>query len=108
MVQCRMQEKPNELSGGVTEDIAALRAIVEGTAHSTGDEFFRTLVGHLARAVDAPYAFVAEFVSPENDTQARTIALEPRTGLPTTWSGRLPPRFDLCAPMCSIPWSAAH
>lgn len=54
--------------------MAALRAIVEGTVHSTGEEFFRTLVLHLARAVDAQYAFVAEFASPENDTQARTIA----------------------------------
>ncbi|HWB09906.1 MAG TPA: sigma 54-interacting transcriptional regulator [Pirellulales bacterium] len=64
-----------ELPRGVTEEIAALRAIVEGTVHSTGEEFFRTLVRHLARAVDAQYAFVAEFASPESDTQVRTIAL---------------------------------
>ncbi|HVW35730.1 MAG TPA: PAS domain S-box protein, partial [Pirellulales bacterium] len=54
--------------------MAALRAIVEGTAHSTGEEFFRTLVRRLSRAVDAQYAFVAEFASPETKTRVRTIA----------------------------------
>jgi formate hydrogenlyase transcriptional activator len=63
-----------QASRGITEEMAALRAIVEGTVHSTGEEFFRTLVLHLARAVDAQYAFVAEFASPDSDTQARTIA----------------------------------
>jgi hypothetical protein len=60
------RKKPHEsddLSHGVMEELAALRAIVEGTAHSTGEEFFQTLVRHLARAVDAHYAFVAEFAS---------------------------------------------
>ena len=71
----------DEASRGVTEEMAALRAIVEGTAHSTGEEFFRTLVLHLARAVDAQYAFVAEFTSPENDTQARTIAFWTKVGI---------------------------
>src|SRR5215469_309469 len=64
-----------------TEEIAALRAIVEGTAHSTGEEFFRTLVRHLARAVDAQYAFVAEFASPDSDTQVRTIAFWAKDGI---------------------------
>src|SRR5262249_42877123 len=41
-------------------ELAALRAIVEGTAHSTGEEFFQTLVQHLSQAVDARYAFIAE------------------------------------------------
>ena len=35
----------------------------ENTAHSTGAEFFQTLVRHLAQAVGAHYAFVAEFVA---------------------------------------------
>jgi formate hydrogenlyase transcriptional activator len=43
------------------EDIRALRAIVEGTARSTGAVFFESLVMHLASAVGASYAFVAEF-----------------------------------------------
>jgi hypothetical protein len=42
---------PNEsddLLRGVVEELAALRVIVEGSAHSTGAEFFQTLVRHLA------------------------------------------------------------
>jgi len=37
-----------------------LRHITEGTAGSTGDEFFRSLVKHLARALQVRYSFVAE------------------------------------------------
>ncbi|HTU17168.1 MAG TPA: GAF domain-containing protein [Gemmataceae bacterium] len=62
------------MSRGIPEELAALRAIVEGTAHSTGEEFFQTLVRHLAQAVDSHYAFVAEFAAPESNTKARTIA----------------------------------
>jgi PAS domain S-box-containing protein len=69
-----VSEAVDDLSPGMTEELAALRAIVEGTAHSTGEEFFQTLVRHLARAVDAQYAFVAEFASPQTATRARTIA----------------------------------
>ena len=43
------------------DEIAALRAIVEGTARSTGDAFFQSLVRHLASAMGVSYAFVAEF-----------------------------------------------
>jgi len=53
-------------------EMSALRAIVEGTAHASGVEFFRTLVRHLAKAMDAAYAFVAEFAGSE--TRVRTIA----------------------------------
>src|SRR5262245_29651347 len=65
---------PDEISRGEAEELTALRAIVEGTAHSTGEEFFQTLVRHLASAVDAHYAFVAEFASRETTTRAHTIA----------------------------------
>ena len=37
-----------------------LRHITEGTAGSTGDEFFRSLVKHLAAALEVRYSFVAE------------------------------------------------
>ncbi len=43
------------------DEIAALRKIVEGTVQATGEEFFRSLVTNLAAAIDAQYAFVAEF-----------------------------------------------
>ena len=43
------------------DELAALRAIVEGTAQSIGAAFFESLVGHLASAMGVSYAFVAEF-----------------------------------------------
>jgi PAS domain S-box-containing protein len=55
-----------------SEEIAALRAIVEGTAHATGEEFFQSLVRHLAAAMKVSYAFVAEFA--DINTRARTLA----------------------------------
>lgn len=42
-------------------ELDALRAISAGTAHGTGQEFFRALVRHLAAAMDTAFAFVAEF-----------------------------------------------
>ena len=54
------------------EEIAALRAIVEGTARSTGEVFFASLVRHLASAVGVSYAFVAEFADAKS--RVRTIA----------------------------------
>jgi hypothetical protein len=53
------------------DDVAALRAIVEGTARHTGQAFFASLVRHLAAAVGAHYAFVAEFTTPP---RVRTLA----------------------------------
>src|SRR5947209_5165260 len=41
-------------------DLRALQKIVEGTAHGTGEEFFRSLVRHLASAIDVNYAVVAQ------------------------------------------------
>ena len=38
-----------------------LRAIVEGTATETGEEFFRSLVRHLAQTLNVRYAFVGEW-----------------------------------------------
>ena len=54
------------------EEIAALRAIVEGTAEETGDKFFQALVEHLAQALGVSYAFVAEFAGVK--TRVRTLA----------------------------------
>jgi formate hydrogenlyase transcriptional activator len=63
----------NRSSEPVTnQDVPALRAIVEGIAGSTGDEFFQNLVRHLAAAVDVRYAFVAEFA--DVNTRVRTLA----------------------------------
>ncbi len=53
-------------------EIAALRAIVEGTAQSTGEVFFQSLARHLATAVGVEYAFIAEFAGKR--TRVRTLA----------------------------------
>jgi PAS domain S-box-containing protein len=42
-------------------EIALLRSIVEGTASSTGDDFLRNLVKHLAEAVGMRHSFVSDF-----------------------------------------------
>jgi formate hydrogenlyase transcriptional activator len=52
-------------------DAAALQAIAEGTAQSTGGEFFRKLVQYLARALGVDYAMVAEFAG---ENRVRTLA----------------------------------
>jgi PAS domain S-box-containing protein len=54
---------PGETSAAsvVPDDLHALRAVVEGTAGGTGQEFFRSLVRHLAEAIDVHYAAVCEF-----------------------------------------------
>src|SRR5262249_55646152 len=48
----------------VPDDLHALRAVVEGTAGGTGREFFRSLVRHLAEAIDVHHAAVSEFLAP--------------------------------------------
>ncbi|MBA4067546.1 MAG: Fis family transcriptional regulator [Isosphaera sp.] len=53
-------------------EVDVLRAIVEGTARHTGEEFFRSLVRNLSRATGVPNAFVAEFAGA--DTRVRTLA----------------------------------
>src|SRR6516165_3813695 len=64
----------HDVSRGVAEELSALRAIVEAASHSRSEEYFQAFVRNLARLVDAHYAFIAEFVSPETTTKARTIA----------------------------------
>jgi PAS domain S-box-containing protein len=53
-----------EVASAVRDDLHALRAVVEGTAAGIGQEFFRSLVRHLAEAIDVHYAVVAEFLAP--------------------------------------------
>jgi PAS domain S-box-containing protein len=64
----------NPISPPLSKDseIEALRAIVAGTARSTGQEFFQTLVRRLAEALKVEFAFVAEFV--QRPVRVRTLA----------------------------------
>ncbi len=49
-----------------------MREIAEGTATAIGEEFFRELVRHLAKALDVRYALVAELT--EVPGRVRTLA----------------------------------
>jgi len=51
-----------------------LRAIIDGTSPSTGAEFFRVLVRHLANALHVRWAFIGESVGAGRD-KIRTLAL---------------------------------
>ncbi|NUO78545.1 PAS domain S-box protein [candidate division KSB1 bacterium] len=74
-----MEGKPERLvaiSRDVTEHRrteATLRAITEGTAATTGADFFHSLVQHLAEAMRVKYTFVTECLDVEN-TRVRTLA----------------------------------
>src|SRR5437763_31608 len=54
------------------DDLDILRAIVEGTAGSTGEEFFQALVRHLASALGVSFAAISEFAGV--NTRVRTLA----------------------------------
>ncbi len=65
---------------GVASDITdrknaenAMQAIVKGTSGVTGEQFFRSLVRHLATALRASYSFIAEYTD-ETKQRASTLA----------------------------------
>jgi PAS domain S-box-containing protein len=70
---------PHSASATLRDDLDALRAVVEGTACGTGQEFFGSLVRHLAEAIDVPYAVAAEF--PKAPPHVRTLAFWERDRL---------------------------
>ena len=57
-----------------------LRAIVEGTAHTVGRDFFRSMVQHLTKALPVKIAFVTECANIEK-TRARLLAFWDGKGL---------------------------
>jgi formate hydrogenlyase transcriptional activator len=64
-----MRIKPDAAGAGSFDQ--TLRILTEGTAGATGDEFFRSLARHAARALGARYAFAAETLSPD---ESRSLA----------------------------------
>ena len=97
----------DDVSCGETEDLTALRAIVETASHSSGEEYFQAFVRNLARALDARYAFVAEFASPETHTQARTIAYWARDHIAENFEWTLagtPCEEVVRGNLCHHPW----
>src|SRR6516225_3318048 len=71
----------SDVSRGEPEELTALRAIVEAASHGSGEGYFQAFVRNLARLVNAHYAFIAEFASPETTARARTIAFWARDGI---------------------------
>jgi PAS domain S-box-containing protein len=68
----RLYERAREEVAERTRAEAKLRALAEGTAAVTAGDFFRPLVRHLAKALQARYAFVTECDS--GRTRVRTLA----------------------------------
>jgi PAS domain S-box-containing protein len=92
----KSQIKTKPEAGGLEpvarDEVAALRAIVEGTARQTGQEFFQSLVRHLAAAIDVHYAFVAEFTNIR--TRVHTLAYWAKDRIDTNVE------FDLAGTPC--------
>lgn len=63
---------PESLQAIDAVELSALRAIVEGTAQATGEEFFRSLVSNLSIATGVANAFIAEFAA--SKTRVRSLA----------------------------------
>jgi hypothetical protein len=66
-----MNDAPTSPDTPTTDELAALRAIAERTGTHAGQEFFQSLVQHLAAAVGTRYACVAVFT---RGTRSRTQA----------------------------------
>jgi len=69
----RLYQRTREEVAERTRAEAKLRALAEGTAAVTADDFFRPLVRHLAEALHARYAFAAECTDARR-TRVRTLA----------------------------------
>jgi transcriptional regulator with GAF, ATPase, and Fis domain len=77
-----MQAPLSEYEATAERHIAAerLRAIVAGTARTVGQDFFRSMVRHLAEALPVKIAFVTECANVEK-TRARSVAFWDGKGL---------------------------
>src|SRR3954447_25680650 len=67
-----MTHSDSRANQDLSDELAALLAVAEGTARHTGQEFFQSLVRHLAAAAGTRHAFVAVFAG---GTRVRTLAL---------------------------------
>src|ERR1041385_6456982 len=75
---------PTSASGRAEE---LLRAIIQGTAATTGTEFFRSLVKHLAEGLHVRFAFVAECLP---NLRARSLAFFQDNNFGTDFEYALP------------------
>jgi PAS domain S-box-containing protein len=65
----------DDLRPTAADDAAALSAVLAGTAASTGDAFFRSLVEHLARALGTYGAWVTEYLPDSRRLRALAFRL---------------------------------
>lgn len=86
---------PPEPRPADSDPARSLERIVAGTAIQTGAELFPALVTHLAAALGAGYALVAETLS---DSRARTLAFRtPRGFEPAARADARPARSGIAA-----------
>ncbi len=86
------------------DDLDILRAIVEGTASSTGEEFFQDLVRHLTSAMGVPFAAISEFAGV--NTRVRTLAFWARGKIQENFEYDLsgtPCEFVMRGRLCQFP-----
>jgi formate hydrogenlyase transcriptional activator len=86
------------------DDLDILRAIVEGTAGSTGEEFFQDLVRHLTSAIGVPFAAISEFAGV--NTRVRTLAFWARGKIQENFEYDLsgtPCEFVMRGRLCHFP-----
>jgi transcriptional regulator with GAF, ATPase, and Fis domain len=74
-------------SASLSASSEVLRLLAEGTSAATGDDFFRSLARHVATALGARYAFVAETLSP---LESRSLAYWEGTQFGEGFSYRFP------------------
>ncbi|MGH8585645.1 MAG: hypothetical protein ACREWE_05500 [Gammaproteobacteria bacterium] len=79
--------------------------IAKGLSAATGETFFRSLVEHLARALEADHAFMAELLE-NNLERVRTIAVYAHGNIVDNFEydlTRTPCRQVVSQRMCSYP-----
>lgn len=78
----------SQVASAAQDDHAIFRAVVEGTAGSTGEKFFQDLVRHLASAIGVSFSAISEFG--EVNTRVRTIAFWGRGEIQSNFEYDLP------------------
>ena len=91
----------------LVEEVEALRRVVEGTVRATGEEFFRSLVEHLAGAMRVNWAFVAEFCG-EGRVRTRAFWARDKFIGPEEWDVAGTPCEDVVkGKLCHYPMGVA-
>jgi PAS domain S-box-containing protein len=84
----RVENGNESPANAVPDDLNILRAIVEGTAGRSGEEFFQALVRHLGLAIGVPFAAISELAGV--NTRVRTLAFWARGRIQANFEYDLP------------------